>query len=262
MTSQFVLLTTEDKSPAAPPGWSQKCHILSKENCVGALAALHLWLEQEEKRGFYRFTYQPSVHSIAQLKGKSGSVTLVFFPPSWLCCVFVCRGIPAPPAPVASIGHHLCYKWSQRGKSTNTPSPSTPPLPRPCFLFLFSEQSNREDVTNSEGLKPDNLSATVLYYFIARMQNNLMASACVALCLAPHMRSKSASPPPHPPPPAVISISAAFRADFSSLAIAWCQEAISLVLPGSTHRLINGHSHFLNVAIVLPKPACCRAEDP
>lgn len=181
--------------------------------------------------------------------------------------MFAGGGIPAPPAPVACIGHHLCYKWSQRGN----PPTCCPPPPPPPFLSLFPASSSQsrgtqtrgEDVTNSESLKPDNLSATVLYYFIACMQNNLMASACVALCLAPHMRSKSAPPPPSPPPPpAVISISAAFRADFSSLAIAWCQEAIPLVLPRSTHCLINGHSHFLSVAIVLPNPACCRAEDP
>ena len=73
-------------------------------------------------------------------------------------------------------------------------------LSSPSSLFPASSSQSRgtetrgEDVTNSESLKPDNLSATVLYYFIACMQNNLMASACVALCLTPHMRSKSAPP--------------------------------------------------------------------
>lgn len=101
-----------------------------------------------------------------------------------------------------------CLHWTPfvlqmepKGKPTNMPPTTTTSFPLPLPLFPASSSQSRgtqtrgEDVTNSESLKPDNLSATVLYYFIACMQNNLMASACVALCLAPHMRSKSAPPP-------------------------------------------------------------------
>lgn len=83
---------------------------------------------------------------------------------------------PLKPAPVASIGHHLCYKWSQK----------EPPHLYLCLslsvclsppLTHTHTQTNREKGKRCHKLwdlkqHPDNLTATGLYYFIAWVQNN------------------------------------------------------------------------------------------
>lgn len=123
-------------------GGGVRWNILSEEklDCVGALAALHSRLEHEEKgkkkkkkRGIlslYIPPEQPGVHSVSK-KEKIGFVILIFFSHTDCLCLFAGGGIPAPPAPVACIGHHLCYKWSQRGNP-----PTCPPPPPPPFLSL------------------------------------------------------------------------------------------------------------------------------
>lgn len=105
------------------------------------LLCIHGWnMKKKEKKkrkkgGFCRFTYprnNPACTQSVSKKEKIGFVILIFFRRADCLCLFAGGGIPAPPAPVACIGHHLCYKWSQRGNP-----PTCPPPPPPPFLSLF-----------------------------------------------------------------------------------------------------------------------------